>query len=251
MRGTHDQQAYDRGTSMFSPDGRLYQVEYARRAVERGGPVVGVCATDSVVLVGHAPRRSPLLDPSSVEKLHDVDGRVGVGTAGHVADGRLLVDTLRRSAQLDRVRYGEPASAGALATAIAEYVQEATQSGRARPFGAALLLAGVDDGSARLYEIDPSGAPSAWRATAIGNGAGAIREFMESAYHDGLAAFDDDFDRDSALALAIESLSTVVEEELSPIAVDAAIVTADRFEALSTDRRRAVLDEHGPLDGAS
>jgi proteasome alpha subunit len=144
MNGS-DQRAYDRGITIFSPDGRLYQVEYAREAVKQGSPVVGVRGEDAVALAAHAPRRSPLVEGRSVEKLHAVDDRVAVASAGHAADARRLVDIARRSAQGERLRYGEPATVESLSTTVADHVQEHTQTGGARPYGTALLFAGVDD----------------------------------------------------------------------------------------------------------
>src|SRR5699024_2248274 len=108
MQGQNQQQAYDRGTTIFSPDGRLYQVEYAREAVERGSTSLGVRTEEGVVLVAEQQVRSPLMEGSSIEKLHKVDDHIAVGSAGHVADARQLVDFAREQAQVERLRYGEP-----------------------------------------------------------------------------------------------------------------------------------------------
>ena len=97
MRGQDDRQAYDRGTSLFSPDGRIYQVEYAREAVKRGGASVGVRAVNGVVLAAERRVRSPLLEPRSIEKLHKIDDNNGVASAGHVADARQLVEKARNA----------------------------------------------------------------------------------------------------------------------------------------------------------
>src|SRR6056297_110613 len=99
MDGTAHQQAYDRGHTIFSPDGRLYQVEYARQAVERGSPAVGVQAADGVVLAALKRLASPLLDSGSVEKVHQIDDHIAIASAGHAADARRLVDHARLAAQ--------------------------------------------------------------------------------------------------------------------------------------------------------
>ncbi|QDX40603.1 archaeal proteasome endopeptidase complex subunit alpha [Salarchaeum sp. JOR-1] len=200
-----DQQAYDRGTTIFSPDGRLYQVEYAREAVGQGAPVVGVRGGDAVVLAAAPDAGSPLVETDSIEKLHRVDAHLAVGTAGHAADARRLVDIARQTAQEERVRYEEPMAADALATALADHVQERTQTGGARPYGTALLVAGNADGPT-LVEVDPSGATREWRANALGDGAPDAQEHLEATYEDGLAAED-------AEELALDALDAAVGDD--------------------------------------
>ncbi|UTF52410.1 archaeal proteasome endopeptidase complex subunit alpha [Natronosalvus rutilus] len=221
-----NQQAYDRGTSIFSPDGRLYQVEYAREAVARGSPVVGVETTDGVVFVADSRTPSPLLANDSVEKLHDLDGRLAAASAGHVADARRLVDYARRYAQEERLRYGEAPGVEPVATAVADHVQETTQSGGTRPFGTALLLGGVDP-EPRLYELDPSGLTRRWRATAIGGDSEAIRATLEASYETGLEATE-------GLTVALRALDDGREAEWDGASVDVAVVDSsgiDRFDS--------------------
>jgi len=229
MQGT-DQQAYDRGTTIFSPDGRLYQVEYAREAVGQGAPVVGVRGEDSVVLAAHAPDRSPLAADGDTEKVSGVDDHVAVAGAGHAADTRQLVDLARRRAQQERVRYGERVPVDELATAVADHLQEYTQSGGARPYGTALLVAG-HDGTPGLVEIDPSGATRSWRADAVGSGASDAIERFEDGY--GPALGDGD-----ALALVLDGLDAAVGE-LDAADVDATLVTSTGTERVGEDRLRA------------
>jgi proteasome alpha subunit len=229
MQGT-DQQAYDRGTTIFSPDGRLYQVEYAREAVGQGAPVVGVRGEGSVVLAAHAPDRSPLAADGDTEKVSSVDDHVAVAGAGHAADTRQLVDLARRRAQQERVRYGERAPVDELATVVADHLQEYTQTGGARPYGTALLIAGHDDDPG-LVEIDPSGATRSWRADAVGSGASDAIECFEDGY--GPALGDGD-----ALALALDGLDAAVEE-LDPATVDATLVTETGAQRVGSDRLRA------------
>ena len=231
MQGS-DQQAYDRGTTIFSPDGRLYQVEYAREAVGQGAPVVGVRGEDSVVLAAHAPDRSPLAADGDTEKVASVDDHVAVAGAGHAADTRQLVDLARRRAQQERVRYGERVPVDELATVVADHLQEYTQTGGARPYGTALLVAG-HDGAPGLVEIDPSGATRSCRADAVGSGASEAIERFEEGY--GPALSDGD-----ALALALDGLDAAVEE-LEAAAVDATLVTDAGAERVGEDRLAAAL----------
>jgi proteasome alpha subunit len=229
-----DQQAYDRGSTIFSPDGRLYQVDYAREAVEQGGPTVGVRTTDSVVFASYGRPRSSLVVPESIEKLHDIDGRLGVATAGHVADGRRLVDYGREFAHEERLRYDEQPDVEAVSKALADFVQESTQVGGTRPFGAALLLGGVVD-TPRLYDVDPSGTPTEWRATAIGNGSDSIREALEEEYEAGL-------DEHTGLRLALRALAKGAGE-LSPDSLDVAVARESGFEVFERDQRATLLEE--------
>jgi len=163
----NQQQAYDRGITIFSPDGRLYQVEYAREAVERGSASVGVRAAEGVVLAANRQTRSPLIERESIEKIHAVDDHVGVASAGHVADARQLVDVARQQAQVEELRYGQPIGVETLTKELTDHVQQYTQTGGARPFGAALLVGGIENGEPRLFETDPSGTSYEWQATAV------------------------------------------------------------------------------------
>ncbi|ERH11443.1 MAG: proteasome endopeptidase complex, archaeal, alpha subunit [halophilic archaeon J07HB67] len=185
MQG-QQQQAYDRGTTIFSPDGRLYQVEYAREAVKRGTTSVGVRTADGVVLAAKKRSRSPMLEPSSVEKLHKVDDHIGIASAGHVADARRLIDYARQQTQTERLRYGEAIGVETLTKEITDYIQQFTQVGGARPFGVAMIVAGVEDGEPRLFETDPSGTPYEWKALSVGESRSEIREYLETEFDDGL-----------------------------------------------------------------
>jgi len=237
MQGQQQQQAYDRGITIFSPDGRLYQVEYAREAVKRGSASIGIRAEDGVVLAADVNPRSPLMEGRSVEKIHKADDHVGIASAGHVADGRQLIDFARRSAQVNRLRYEEPISVEALTKEITDHIQQYTQVGGARPFGVALLIGGVENGEPRLYETDPSGTPNEWKAEAIGRNAGDIREYLESHYAEDLAVED-------AVGLALDALEEVKEEELTPDGVSLATVDAEseQFIELQNDEIAEYLD---------
>ena len=233
---SNDQRAYDRGHTIFSPDGRLYQVEYAREAVKRGSPTVGVRTGDAVVLATDRRRRSRLIEPDSIEKLHDIDGRIGMGTAGHVADGRRLVDAGQTYAQRDRLRYGERPGVEPVAKAIADHIQESTQSGGTRPFGASLLVAGGGGDRPRLFEVEPSGTPYEWRATAIGAGSGEIRESLEERYERGL-------DTQRGVDLALQALAG--QTEPTATTVDIAILGPDGFDQFDRDRRERAIESAG------
>jgi proteasome alpha subunit len=229
MQG-NEQQAYDRGITIFSPDGRLYQVEYAREAVKRGTASVGVRTADGVVLAADRHARSPLIERDSIEKIHEIDGHVGVASAGHVADARQLIDVARRQAQVNRLRYDEPASVESLTKEVTDYIQQYTQTGGARPFGVALLVGGIEDGEPRLFETDPSGTPYEWQAVAIGGSRDDIQTYLEDEYAE-------EMDLEGGVELALRALSSVNDEGLDATGVDIATIDTEskQFSKLDED----------------
>ncbi|GAB3418872.1 archaeal proteasome endopeptidase complex subunit alpha [Haloparvum alkalitolerans] len=226
MQG-NDQQAYDRGTSLFSPDGRIYQVEYAREAVSRGAPSVGVRTEDGVVLAAMSRASSSLMEAESIEKLHKLDDHVGTASAGHVADARQLIDFARRQTQMNRLRYGEPVGVETLTKHVTDHVQENTQLGGTRPYGAALLIGGIENGEPRLFGADPSGTPHEWKATVIGGGRQDIQSFLEEEWNAELTV-------EEGVELAVRALR-VHEEDLDADDISVATVTEDGYRVLSED----------------
>jgi len=242
MQGQSQQQAYDRGITIFSPDGRLYQVEYAREAVKRGSASIGVRTADGVVLVVDKRSRSPLMEASSVEKLHKTDDHAGIASAGHVADARQLIDFARRQAQVNRLRYGEPVGVEALTKEITDHIQQYTQVGGARPFGVALIVGGIEDGEPRLFETDPSGTPYEWQALAVGADRGEIDDYLEANY-------DPEATLDEGVELALSALASVNDGELDPEGVGVATVDVETesYTSLSDEEIAGHLAEHDIL----
>jgi len=221
--------AYDRAITVFSPDGRLFQVEYAREAVKRGTTAVGVKFKDGVVLAIDKRIASKLVDAASIEKIFQIDEHIGCATSGLVADARVLVDRARIEAQINRLYYDEKISVESLVKRICDFKQTYTQYGGVRPFGTALLVAGVDDADIHLFETDPSGALMAYRAGAIGEGRNNALTLFESKYKDGM-------DMDNAVTLSVEALSQSTEEELTSKTVEVGVVKRDEnFRKLPPD----------------
>ncbi len=213
------QMAYDRAITVFSPDGRLFQVEYAREAVRRGATTAGVVFADGVVLV--ADRRIPnpkLAEAASLEKIHQIDEHAACATAGLVADARVLVDHARLAAQINRVTYAEPISVELLVRRICDYKQQYTQFGGVRPFGTALLVGGYDDTGIHLFETEPSGSLTSFRATATGGNKGPVMELFEQKYKPGL-------DVDQAVLLALEGLRTSLDDASNLSTVEVCTLT--------------------------
>jgi len=243
MQGQSQQQAYDRGITIFSPDGRLYQVEYAREAVKRGTASIGVRTSDGVVLAVDKRIRSPLMERSSVEKIHKADDHIGIASAGHVADARQLIDFARRQAQVNQLRYGEPIGVETLTKSVTDHIQQYTQVGGARPFGVALIIGGIANGEPRLYETDPSGTPYEWKALAVGADRGDIREYLEENY-------SEEMDLDGGVALALEALASVNDGGLAPEGIGIATISVDDelFTEMSDAEKESHLDELGLLE---
>jgi proteasome alpha subunit len=248
MQGQAQQQAYDRGITIFSPDGRLYQVEYAREAVKRGTASIGVRTSEGVVLAADKRSRSPLMEPTSVEKIHKADDHVGIASAGHVADARQLIDFARRQAQVNRLRYGEPIGIETLTKEVTDHIQQYTQVGGARPFGVALLIGGVENGEPRLYETDPSGTPYEWKAVSIGADRGDLQEYLEEHY-------EEEISLEEGIRLALSAIASTSDDQLAPSGVDIGTVALDTeaFVELSNDEigehiAEAGLDEPAESD---
>ncbi|MFB6300504.1 MAG: archaeal proteasome endopeptidase complex subunit alpha [Halobacteriales archaeon] len=238
MQGQAQQQAYDRGITIFSPDGRLYQVEYAREAVKRGTASIGVRTNEGVVLAVDKRIRSPLMERSSVEKIHKADDHVGIASAGHVADARQLIDFARQQAQINRLRYDEPIGVEMLTKNVTDHIQQYTQVGGARPFGVALIIGGIEDGEPRLYETDPSGTPYEWKALAVGADRSEIQEFLEENY-------DAENGLDGGIELAMRALASVNDDTLTTEGVGVATIDreSEQFIELSNSEIEEYLEE--------
>ena len=243
MQGQAQQQAYDRGITIFSPDGRLYQVEYAREAVKRGTASVGVRTAEGVVLAADKRSRSELMEPTSVEKLHKIDDHVGIASAGHVADARQLIDFARRQAQVNRLRYGEEMGIETLTKSVTDNIQQYTQIGGARPFGVALIVGGIENGEPRLFETDPSGTPYEWKALSIGANRTDVRERLEEGYTEELSM-------EQGIELALEALAESDDDDaLDPEGVGLATIAVDDPRYVDHDAAsvEGYLDEFGLL----
>lgn len=230
-------QMYDRAITVFSPDGRLFQVEYAREAVKRGTTTVGLKFEDGVVLIVDKRISSELIEPTSIEKIFKLDDHVGCATSGLVADARVLVDRARVDAQMNRVSYDEIIEVETLVKKICDFKQTYTQYGGVRPFGTALLIAGVDDHGVHLYETDPSGALMSYKASSIGAGRGSVMEIFENEYEEGMS-------QDEAVSFGLDALYRATEGQINAPALEIGLVTEDEaFRKLDQDRIKAYVDE--------
>src|SRR3989344_3481058 len=151
---SHQAMGYDRASIVFSPDGRLLQVEYAKKTVRQGTTAIGIVCKDGAVLVADKRIAEKLIVSSSVEKVFQVDDHIGATASGIISDGRILIEKSQVLAQQHRVTYDSPIEVESLVKNICNLKQVYTQAGGARPFGVALMFIGVNDG-AQLFVTDP------------------------------------------------------------------------------------------------
>ncbi|CAN6652779.1 proteasome subunit alpha type-4 [Trichomonascus vanleenenianus] len=221
---------YDRALSVFSPDGHVFQVEYAWEAVKRGNCAVGVKGKDVVVL-GCEKRSALKLQDTRItpSKICPIDNHLTLAFAGLNADARVLVDKARVEAQSHKLTMEDPASVEYMTKYIAGVQQRYTQSGGVRPFGIATLIIGFDpeDNVPKLYQTEPSGIYSAWKANAIGRSSKTVRELLEKNY-------EEEMDREKTVKLAIQSLLEVVQTGARNIEI-AIMTPGNKLEMLDSE----------------
>lgn len=232
--------AYDRAITVFSPDGRLFQVEYAREAVKRGTTALGMVFKGGGLLATDKGARSKLVRPESIEKIFMIDEHIGAATSGLVADARRLIHYARIEAQRERVAYNYPISVEELTKQVCDLKQMYTQYGGARPFGTALLILGADDSGVRLFETDPSGAFSGVYAAAIGSGKKDVETLFEKSYDEN-ATFED------AVKLAYKALKSVGGKKSSLETTEFFYVMEKeaKFKELPKDELKKILKVKG------
>ena len=200
------QQGYDRAITVFSPDGRLYQVEYAIETVRRGTIAVGVKCKDGIVIaVEEKPRKLQISE--TAQKIFQIDDHVGVAAAGYIPDARSQVDNARFFSQSNKMIYDESVEVETIAKHLADQCQQYTQYAGVRPYGVALILGGVVNNQPQLYLTDPSGTYISYDAIAIGSGSDSVTDFLEKTYKDELT-----LDEASTLAAAGIYLSSEDKE---------------------------------------
>ncbi|WP_296855242.1 archaeal proteasome endopeptidase complex subunit alpha [Methanobrevibacter sp.] len=221
---------YDRAITVFSPDGRLFQVEYAREAVKRGTTSLGLKSKEGVVLIVDKRTVSRLVEAKSIEKIFQIDNHIGAATSGLVADARALIERARIESQINRITYNEPILVGGLAKKICDMKQMYTQNGGVRPFGSALIIGGVNGEEVKLFETDPSGALIEYKATAIGSGVQAAMDVFEERYEDDISLYD-------AINLGLDALYEATEGRTTAQSVEIAVIEVDTqsYRKLSDD----------------
>ncbi len=224
------QTAYDRGV-MFAPDGRLFQVEYAREAVKRGATSIGVTTKDGIVFVAHKNITAPLTVPASMQKIFRVDSYIGVTYSGIVADGLHLINIMRSKTQTHRMVYDETESVETIARDVSEELLLATQYGGIRPYAISVLIGGIDK-APRLYEIDPAATVAGYKADSIGSGKVTADEVLTKEYKD-------DIDMEDAISLCVKIIKKIADKQqpVNENSMDIATITRkDGYEMMTPDK---------------
>jgi len=235
--GSRKSSAYDRVSTMFSPDGRLYQVEYASKIVEQGTVGVALVYGNGLIFGADKKVTSKLIKPASIEKVFKIDEHIGAISSGLVGDARRLVQLARKEAQENRMYYEEKIQVEALVKQVSGIKQLFTQYAGMRPFGVSFIIGGVDESGPRVFETEPSGALAEYHAIAIGKGKKDSMAFFEKNYREGMSF-------ENALSLALKGLAKGLgeKEKLDINRLDFAFVeVGGKFERVPRQRLKSVL----------
>jgi len=212
---------YDRGVNTFSPEGRLFQVEYAIEAIKLGSTAIGIQTSEGLVLAVEKRITSPLIEPSSIEKIFEIDSHIGCAMSGLIADSKTMIDKARVEAQNHWFTYDENMKVESVTKSISnlalQFGEDAPGS-MSRPFGVALLFAGVDETGPQLFHLDPSGTYVKCCAKAIGSASEGAQSSLEEEYHSSMTLVE-------ATKCVLGILKQVMEEKLTSTNVEVATVT--------------------------
>ena len=218
---------YDMTPTMYSPDGRIYQVEYAIETVKRGTLALGISTKDGVILAVEEKPRT-LQTKNITQKIFQVDFHIGIAAAGYIPDARVQVDGARFFSQGNKMTYDESVEVATVAKHLADQAHQFTQYGGVRPNGVAMIIAGVDQKGESIYITDPSGTYVQFSAIAIGNGSDDVNEFLEKFY-------SKDMSLEDAAALAIAAINLKADHKDGVNHVKMAKITTESkvFEKIS------------------
>lgn len=211
--------AYDRAITVFSPDGRLFQVEYALETVNRGATILGVTCSEGIVLGAEERKESALQDDRFMWKLFEVDQHLGAAVVGLGSDARILIDQARVYAQSNRLMYDEPIDVEVLAKRVGDIKQLYTQHAGVRPFGVSIIFGGLDKTGSRLFATDPSGSIRGWKAVAFGVGRETVEGILKTDYNETM-------DLKAATELTVKALVKAQEARGEKPGVKIAVIPA-------------------------
>ncbi|MBW2963172.1 archaeal proteasome endopeptidase complex subunit alpha [Candidatus Woesearchaeota archaeon] len=228
---------YDRSITMFSPDGRLLQVEYAKKTVRQGSTAIGIVCKDGIVLVSDKRIVGKLVVPEAVEKTFQIDEHIAATASGIISDARVLIERAQVKAQQHRVTYDSRIDILDIVKDMCSLKQICTQSAGLRPFGVSLLVAGVDsDNEPKLFMTDPTGIFFRYKAAVIGEGEVEIEKTLQKKYKPTMTI-------EEGIAAAIESLKEFLNADFSLERLDIAYITVKdkKFRKASKENLKNVL----------
>jgi len=231
--------AYDRAITVFSPDGRLFQVEYAMELVNRGATIVGIQTSDGVVLASE--ENIEVLEEAGYSwKIFRVDDHIGAAIVGLSSDARVLIDQARIYAQSNKLTYDEPIDLEVVTKRICDIQQMYTQHAGVRPFGVSLIFGGVDKTGPRLFGTHPSGTYRGYKATALGAGRETVLGILKDEYKEDLSL-------DASIKLAVKCLVKALEARQLPARIKIAIIPAatQKMEMLNDNTVEGYIKELG------
>lgn len=231
MQPMHQLMGYDRAITMFSPDGRLLQVEYAKKTVRQGSTAIAMVCSDGLLFVTDKRIIDSLVVPETVEKIWQIDEHIGATASGILSDARVLIERAQLKAQQHRVTFDSSIDTLTVVKDICDLKQVCTQSGGLRPFGVSLLVAGIDDHTPRLYETDPTGIFFQYKATAIGEGEVEVEEILHNEYKPNLTI-------EEGFRLSLKALKKILGDNFKIERIDAAYIKIDekKFKKFSKEK---------------
>jgi len=232
-----DKMSYDRSITMFSPDGRLLQVEYAKKTVKQGSTAIGLVCKDGIVLVADKRVTSKLLVPEAIEKMFKIDDHIMVTAAGIISDARVLVDRSQLKAQQHAVTYDSKIDVLSIVKDICDLKQICTQSAGLRPFGVSLLVAGVEeDGTMKLFLTEPYGLYFQYKAAVIGEGDTEIEPILQKKYKPNMSV-------DEGIKFGLGLMKDFLKGEFNFERVDVVHISNKdkRFTKLSDDEIKGLI----------
>ena len=218
---------YDMTPTMYSPDGRIYQVEYAMETVKRGTLAIGVCSKDGVIIAVEEKART-LQTTNITQKIFQVDFHIGIAAAGYIPDARIQVDSARFFSQGTRMTYDESVEIATVAKYLADQSHQFTQYSGVRPNGVSLIIAGIDQKGESIYVTDPSGTYVQYAAIAIGAGSDDVNTFFEKHYNQDMSMADT-----ATLAIAAINLKNEQKDGTGDIKMAKITTEAKVFEMIS------------------
>lgn len=231
------QQGYDRAITVFSPDGRLYQVEYAIETVNRGTVAVGIKSSDGVVFAAEERSKKLQID-AHAQKIFQIADHIGVAAAGYIPDARSMVDNARFFAQSNQLVHDEPVGPETLTKHLADMCQNYTQFAGVRPMGVSLIIGGVDaSGRNGLFLTDPSGTYIQYDAVAIGSNATKVTDFLEKSLKPDIG-----MDDAATLAAAAVNMSGGAMSDSAHIRMACIRKESKTFETISEDDAAAYAE---------